>query len=325
MLIEAMDGRSPAPDTNERERFVDASMPSLTALRAFEAIGSTGGLRRAARYLRVDHAVVSRHLRSLEVAVGVALVDRNQAGGRLTPAGQHYHQRVAAAFAEISAATAELKAEATSGEVRLWCAPGIASRWLARTVSNFCAAHDGIAVQVQPTDGPPNFAIRQATADIRYIYDWDVEEPDVNDVRRVELARPVTLAVASPDFLAQHDEIHDASQLLKLPLLHRKSDQPWRAWLTAHGIEVPAVLKGVRLWQAHLTIEAARNGQGVTLANRFTLADDLQSGALVQIGIGQPVRQGAYYFFARSDEWDLRPLAILRRWLLDAVRETHLR
>ncbi|RYY09097.1 MAG: LysR family transcriptional regulator, partial [Alphaproteobacteria bacterium] len=82
---------SPRPDSNEREQFADASVPSLTALRAFEAIGSTGGLRRAARYLRVDHAVVSRHLRSLEVAVGVALVDRNQAGGRLTPAGQHYH------------------------------------------------------------------------------------------------------------------------------------------------------------------------------------------------------------------------------------------
>ncbi|WP_240906439.1 LysR family transcriptional regulator [Komagataeibacter xylinus] len=41
----------------------------------------------------VDHAVISRHLRDLENALGVALRDRSI--GSLTPKGHEYHARIA--------------------------------------------------------------------------------------------------------------------------------------------------------------------------------------------------------------------------------------
>ena len=61
---------------------------------------------------------------------------------------------------------------------------------------------------------------------------------------------------------------------------------------------------GPRLWHAHLTLDAARRGQGVALTNLLLLNDDLQTGRLVQIET-QPasveVRFGAYVFRARRD------------------------
>src|SRR3546814_7897608 len=41
-------------------------LPSMAALLAFEAVGRLGGIRRAAKELMIDHAVVSRHVRRSE-------------------------------------------------------------------------------------------------------------------------------------------------------------------------------------------------------------------------------------------------------------------
>ena len=68
-------------------------LPPLAALRAFEAVGRLGGIRRAAKELTIDHAVVSRHIRSLEAWVGVQLLVRSSTGYTLTEPGELYHQQ----------------------------------------------------------------------------------------------------------------------------------------------------------------------------------------------------------------------------------------
>jgi len=41
------------------------ALPPFAALRAFEAVGREGGIRKAAASLGIDHAVISRHIRQL--------------------------------------------------------------------------------------------------------------------------------------------------------------------------------------------------------------------------------------------------------------------
>ena len=55
------------------------ALPPFATLRAFEAVGTLRGIRRAAQALKLDHAVVSRHIRSLEEWAGVRLVERVEA------------------------------------------------------------------------------------------------------------------------------------------------------------------------------------------------------------------------------------------------------
>jgi len=109
---------------------VATPLPPFAALRAFEVLGRTGGIRRAGVELGIDHTVISRHVRALEDWLGVALVDR--VGGRLvlTEAGRTYHARVSASLHDLIAATRDVQAAGASDGVRLWAVPGFATQWL---------------------------------------------------------------------------------------------------------------------------------------------------------------------------------------------------
>jgi len=123
--------------------------------------------------------------------------------------------------------------------------------------------------------------------------------------------------VAAPE-VAEGLQSGSSERLLEAALLHEADDSEWKAWFAAQGVASPARIVGPRLWHAHLTLDAARRGQGVALTNLLLLNDDLQTGRLVRIET-QPasveVRFGAYVFRARRDRWRHPPIIRFRRWL----------
>lgn len=84
------------------------ALPPFETLRAFDAIARLGGVRKAAQYLCRDHAVVSRHLRAIEVWTGTRLIRRTPAGSVLTEDGVRYHRDIASALDLIARATVDL-------------------------------------------------------------------------------------------------------------------------------------------------------------------------------------------------------------------------
>ncbi|WP_334164006.1 LysR substrate-binding domain-containing protein [Phenylobacterium sp.] len=290
-------------------------MPPYAALRAFEAVGQLGGIRRAAQELGIDHAAVSRHLRALEDWAGVKLIDRTQ-GGRLTPEGAKYLARISAALEEISRATLDLTRRGDDSRLVIWSVPGFAYRWLIRRLPDFYAAHPGFDLEVRPTDHTPDFGRHEADADIRYIR--DMSAPGDTDVQAMEIARPVVFPAASPEVAARIGQGAPAEALLAETLLHEDDDSEWRTWLAARQVEVPERLGGPRLWHAHLTLDAARRGQGVVLTNALLAGDELAAGQLVDLSL-QPaepeIRFGGYAFRARKDRWRDPAITKFRRWL----------
>lgn len=299
------------------------SLPPFATLRAFEAVGRLSGIRRAAQALNLDHAVVSRHLRSLEEWAGVQLIHRRHGNATLTAEGAKYHARVTAALAEIEDATTELVCHRETNRLNIWCVPGLASQWLTSRLSAFQTANPGLDLELHPTDGSPDFNRYEADVDIRYIAGNDpiCSATTSGGVRRFEIARPPVLAVASPACVATLPPMHKPADLLNAPLLHEESHRQWQAWFALHGVEAPAVLQGPRLWHAHLTIEAARRGQGVALANPFLLADDLATGRLMALVSCEQHDDslGAYVFAARADRWQSAAIVRFRRWLKHAI------
>ena len=63
-------------------------LPPLNALRAFEAAARHASITRAADELFVTHGAVSRQIKGLEEALGVALFKRANRQISLTPAGE---------------------------------------------------------------------------------------------------------------------------------------------------------------------------------------------------------------------------------------------
>jgi DNA-binding transcriptional LysR family regulator len=300
--------------------------PPYSALRAFEAVGRLGGIRRAALDLGLDHAVVSRHLRALEDWAGLPLVNRQREGRVLTDAGARYHQRISGALEEIARASTELVSSRDNELLRIWSSPGFASEWLTARLPLFQSMHPGIEIELRPTDASPDFTRYEAEVDIRYVYGDLMVKPAIvsGGSRRVELARPAVFPVASPKVAQAIPPPKDVADLLRAPLLHEETKDYWRAWFTANGITCPEHLAGPLLWQAHLTIEAARRGQGVALANRFLLGDDLETGRLVEVIDRKAVANvslGAYVFAARADKWQSTAIAGLRKWLRSQTAE----
>ncbi|ACI52088.1 transcriptional regulator, LysR family [Gluconacetobacter diazotrophicus PA1 5] len=300
-------------------------LPPFAPLRAFDAFGRTGGIRRAATWLGVDHAVVSRQVRALEQWIGVPLLDRSpgQGQGTLNAAGRAYHARIAAALDEIASATEALRLGDAS-HLSVWCVPGFAFHWLVRRLGAFRAEHPEIDLVLRPTDARASFWSDGVDADIRYRLDGAPGGApdgayDTPGIRRVDLARPVVFPVASPDFIRRAGTIRTIGDLPALPLLAEEDSHEWLAWFARQGVAVPRITPAARLWHAHVVLAAAREGQGVALANPFLVADDLERGTLVRLGPpGAPfpgVEIGAYTLFVPETRRDRPALVRFSTWL----------
>lgn len=295
------------------------AIPPFAALRAFEAVGSCGGIRRAAAALSVDHAAVSRHLHALELWTGITLIERTGgACNTLTAQGQLYHQRISAALAEVALATQDLMRRDDDSRLRLWVAPGLASEWLTGQIGEFTKRHPEIDLELQPSQHAPDFRANEADAYLHYVAIGSAEEL-APSLRSVEVARPPILAVASPQFVEAMGTIRAPAELIGKTLLHEASDDQWRKWFALYGILDIGPLAGPKFWQGHLTLSAARQGQGIALANALLVSNDIASSRLVSVGQFPEVFLGSYNFTARRDCWRVPAIASFRRWLENAI------
>lgn len=294
-------------------------VPSFSMLKAFDAFGKYGGVRKAALALGVDHAMVSRHLAALEAYVGTALVERKGNTRVLTADGVEYHRRVSAAFQEIANATLVLR-KRDERQLLIWCSPGLAYHWLASRLAAF--RERGISIELRPMDYQPDFSTNEADGDIRYVRNPSQERAHP-DTKFVDIARPPVFPVASPVYAESvKARIGDATAFLDLRLLHEENDLEWRAWFATQGVEIPpSTLPGPRMWHAHVMLEAARAGEGVALANPFLVSQYLANGQLVRLSARETpleeVSLGSYQFTTRVDRWNSPPVARFRNWLLE--------
>lgn len=293
-------------------------LPPFAAIRAFEAFGRHGRVRRAATALGVSHAIVSRHLRALEDWLGVMLIDR-KAGG-LTEAGREYHTLISLAFDQLCNATQQARG-GLGHRTEIWSVPGLAYLWITGRLGSFSQLHPSVAIDLRPTDSSPDLVRHEADADIRWLRDDELVAVG-RGLSRTLIARPRIFPVARADAPWLRGKIfNQPGDLLDLPLLHENNDAEWRLWFVRQGHCAPLPEAAARLWQAHMTLAAARDGQGVALTNRFLASEHLDNGTLVEIGAetlsGTAI--GGYYLTTREDCFASSPLGRFKTWLLDTV------
>nr|WP_246733949.1 LysR substrate-binding domain-containing protein [Oharaeibacter diazotrophicus] len=290
-------------------------MPPLSALRAFEAVARLGSVRKAAEELGVDHSAVARHVRNLEAAVGVRLIDTGTRGSTPTPEGRRYAEQAALAFDVLAAATAALRPAGKRGELQVWCAPGLAVRWLMPRLAEIERLIPDREIVLRPTDQAPDLSRGEADVEIRF------GPREAAGVRGEALIAPRFFPAASPAFLAGRPPVGSLADLAALPLVHEETREQWRSWLAGAGLDPVPPLDGPRLWYANVAIEAVLLGQGVALVNRLQVAPELADGRLVEL-LDTDVRLGAYVFQAGAERWNEPAVVRLRRWLIEALAAT---
>src|SRR4029453_12572172 len=123
-------------------------LPSLDFLRGFEAAGRRLSFTLAAEELFLTQAALSRQVKALEDALGVALFERGHRTLALTKAGAAFHRTVTDKLREIAAAAAGLQAPYPDPGLTVSTTVSFASLWLIPRLSAFRAAHPAIDVYV---------------------------------------------------------------------------------------------------------------------------------------------------------------------------------
>lgn len=285
-----------------------ARLPPLVMVRAFEAVGRMGSMRRAAEDIGVTHNVVSHHIRNLEAWLKTSLVERSPRGVSLTSEGRQFHRVVTESLAAIAEAASRIRPATRRGVLRVWCMPGLASRWLPRRLSDLERHLEDVEIILRPMDTLPDFARQEA--DLMIGFGHAEEMPAGARL----LAYPRVFPVVSPVWLAENGRPERIEELSRCPLIHEESREQWSNWFTAIGIAKPDELTGPRLWNANLCIDAALAGRGVALGFAPLVDDLVRAGQLVELFDTQ-ITLGGYFLVAPSERWADTNVARFREWI----------
>lgn len=251
-------------------------LPSLTALRSFEAAARHGSMTRAADALGVTHGAVSRQVRGLEAQLGLSLLENHRGRLQLTASGESLLAVLEDAFGRIARGIDAVCADA-AGDVAVSSFGSFAMRWLIPRLHGFQAAHPSLLVRLTTTD-TTNDALRGAfDVAIRVgVAPWPTETDAVPLF--AECAGPVL----SPA-LARQLGIRAPKDFQTAPLLHTVTRRDaWPEWFAAQSLpSTPHNGEGQVFEHFYFMLEAAMGGLGVAIGFWHLVADDVRSGRLV--------------------------------------------
>ena len=287
------------------------SVPSLSALAAFEAAARHGSFTRAAEELNLTQGAVSRQIALLEQTLGLQLFERVRKRVGLTAAGAAYAEEVRDGLSRLAAATLSAMAfRGTGGLLNLASLPTFGTRWLIPRLPRFTEAHPGITINFSTRLVPFDFAHDEADAAIHFGH------PVWPGARLHRLMGEEVVPVAAPALLARAG-IAEAADLLRLPLLQQSTrPRAWASWLEQQGLSRDKLVMGPRFEQFAMVSQAAVAGLGVAIVPRFLIEEELRSGALA-VAVDRPARgPEGYYLVYPEAKATLPAVVAFRDWLL---------
>src|SRR6201987_3806448 len=188
-------------------------------LKAFAAVVERASFARAADHLGFSPSALSQTIRQLETRLGVRLLNRTTRSVAPTSAGARLYERIVRVIQDLDAAVAEA-VEATgrtAGTLRINTLSMAADKLIAPRLGRFHRAYPQVVLDIVIDNGLSDIVAGRFDAGIR------VGERLERDMIAVRLTPDIPmLAVASPEYLAQHGEP-------KVPAdLHRHACINWR-------------------------------------------------------------------------------------------------
>jgi LysR family glycine cleavage system transcriptional activator len=289
-------------------------LPSLNALKAFEAAARSESFTRAAEELCVTQGAVSHQVKALEATLGIKLFNRERQRLVMTEAGREYLAVVRDALDRIAAGTDRLVQRQRSGALTVSTSPDFAAKWLVYRLGRFAERHAEIDLRVSAAAHQVDFAREDVDLAVRH---GDGKWPGLDVVR---LCAEQLFPVCSPKLMSGRSRITSASDLLKFPLLRLDDWRTWTRWFEAAGVTDP-VAHGPMLNRASMLIDAAVDGQGIALARTALAAWDIINGRLVR-PIDVCLRMlNTYWIVCPKATSSLPKIVTFRKWLLAEAAE----
>ena len=298
---------------------MDAPLPPLNALRAFEGIARHLSFARAADELHVTPAALSHQIRALEEQLGLPLFHRRTRAIELTDAGRLIYPGLHAGFESVRGAMAQLDRSRDSNVLVISATPGLVAKWLMPRLWRFLHAHPDIDARVSASLKIADFAAEGVDVAIR------LSKENHPELYAERLFNDSVLPVCSPRLVEQG--LRSPADLPRFPLIHydipmsMRAPPLWADWFVVAGLQGDAT-RGLKVNVADHALDAAVAGAGVSLSFKLIASDDVHSGRLVTpFGPELPLASG--YNFVCPKGHEKRPnVRAFRDWLFAEMEET---
>jgi LysR family transcriptional regulator, low CO2-responsive transcriptional regulator len=269
---------------------------TLNQLRTFLAVAETGSVRAAARDLVVTQAAVSASVAALQKSLGVALLEPDGRGLRLTPAGQAYagYARRGLGLLEEAGRAAEAAADPERGELRVAAVTTAAEQVLPGLLSTFRTRYPRLGIRLEAGN-------RDRVRGLLDRYQVDLVlggRPEPGWAVQVLAVRPHQLVVVAAPGLAATVDPGDRdllSWLARQAWLLREPGSGTRAATDALLTELDIAPLTLMVGSNGAIRESASVGLGVTLISGEAVAAELAGRRLVALPVpGTPLHRDWY-------------------------------
>lgn len=282
------------------------ALPSLNALRAFEAMARTGSATLAGAELNVTHSAVSRQVKALEAQMGVRLFEGPRHALTLTRAGRDLLPGLTAAFDGIAASVAQARGEGQDLHVAVNASLSV--KWLIPRLADFNCAHPEVRVHLVEL-APHAVSHRGADVVLRLL------DPE----RIAALNAEVVIANAVGPVVAPSLAGDDArAAVLTAPrLTARTHPSGWKDWSALSGRTSTATSERP-VAHLHFVLDAALSGWGAAVLPWALAAEAVEGGRLLA-PFGFQADGGAVSAIPGAGEPSRARRAFVR-WLVDQGR-----
>ncbi len=246
-----------------------AALPSLNALRAFEAMARTGSATLAGAELNVTHSAVSRQVKALEAQMGVRLFEGPRHALSLTRAGRDLLPGLTAAFDGVAAAVARARSEGQ--DLHLAVNASLSVKWLIPRLADFGRRHPEIRVHLVEL-APHAVSHRGADVVLRLL------DPERIKTLKAERIIPNAVGPVIAPSLAGEDP---RAAVLNAPrLTARTHPSGWKDWAALSGHRSTATSERP-VAHLHFVLDAALAGWGAAVLPWALAAEAVADGRLL--------------------------------------------
>ncbi len=252
-------------------------MDSFDGIIEFVAVAESRGFSAAAKQLGCSTSHVSRQIARLEERLGCALLARSTRLVTLTENGAVYYQQTKDLVMGLQQANEQVNQQQIhlSGTLRVSAAGGFAEHFVAPALMQFVAQYPELTIDLDFNSRVVNLLEDGIDFAIRY-----GELNDSSLVARKLISRPM-MAVASPDYLAQHSVPKHPSHLKHHSCII-SNNESWE--FNVEGNKESVKVKGRwRSNNANAVLEACKSGLGVAYMPKSTFQTAILNGELVPI------------------------------------------
>ena len=290
-------------------------LPPLNALRAFEAAARHLSFAKASEELNVTPAAVSQQIKKLEDHLQVQLFGRKNRRLTLSDDALLILPGIKDGFDKMKASVQSLQRRQEHGFITVSTTPSFASKWLVPRLDRWVSEYPETDIRISASLDLVDFEKTGIDLAIRF------GAGSYSGLTSTFLMKERFVVVCSPMLLNGDNAIQTPADLKHHTLLHVTGQNDdygadWQHWLQAADVEDVDVERGLYFDDTTVGVLSAIGGQGVLLARRAIVEEDITRGQLIMpFDLDLPVE---FSWYLVSPETGLpRPsVAAFKQWLL---------